>query len=69
MFDSNPSITFVERGRYRGEEVYAAWGQSKAGRYLIVSFIHKLTGEALVLSAREMDAKGGRRYAKTHRST
>ena len=32
---------FVEKGHQHGEDVYAAMGQTDAGRYLIVFFIHK----------------------------
>lgn len=37
-------------------------GQTDAGRYLIVFFIYKSPGSALVLSARDMDSKERRRY-------
>jgi uncharacterized DUF497 family protein len=64
VFVNNPLITFVEKGRFQGEDVYAAWGRTHAGRYLRVFFIHKLSGDALVLSARDMDKKERRYYAK-----
>jgi uncharacterized DUF497 family protein len=67
VFANDPLVTFVERGRVQGEDVYAAWGRSDAGRYVLALFIWKLTGDALVLSARDMDAKERRYYAKTHR--
>jgi uncharacterized DUF497 family protein len=35
-----------------------------AGRYLVVFFVYKLTCEALIISARDMDAKERRLYAK-----
>lgn len=50
------------RGRFRGEDVYAALGRTQAGRHLIVFFIHKRTADALILSARDMDEKERRRY-------
>ena len=61
---SHPRIRFVEKGDVEGEHVYSALGQSDSGRYLIVFFIYKKTQEALVLSARDMNAKERRRYAR-----
>ena len=40
-----------------GEDLYAALGRTESGRYLIVFFIYKLSGEAFILSARDMDDK------------
>ena len=37
-----PKFRFVEKGHRPGENVYAAFGQSEAGRYLIVYFVHKI---------------------------
>ena len=37
--------------------MYSASGQTDAGRYLIVFFIHKQDNTALILSARDMDKK------------
>jgi len=54
----------VEKGHFRGENVYRALGQTEAGRYLVVFFIYKLTQEALILSARDMDRKERRVYAE-----
>jgi uncharacterized DUF497 family protein len=39
-------------------------GQTHEGRYLVVFFIWKTGGEALILSARDMDEKERRSYAK-----
>lgn len=55
---------FVEIGERKGEDVYLALGQSDAGRYLAVLFIHKKTREALILSARDMAAKERKQYGK-----
>jgi uncharacterized DUF497 family protein len=54
----------VQRGHVPGEDLYSALGQTHAGRYLIVFFIYKSTREALVLSARDMDAKERRQYGQ-----
>ena len=61
---SQPRFKFTERGKLKGEDVYAALGRTEAGRYLIVWFIYKETREALILSARQMDSKEKRRYGK-----
>jgi uncharacterized DUF497 family protein len=64
VFRRQPGIRRMNRGHYRGEDVYRALGQTDAGRYLVVFFIHKTTHEALVLSARDMDDKERRAYAR-----
>jgi uncharacterized protein len=55
---------FVEKGHRRGENVYAALGRTNAGRYLIVFFVRKTTGEALPISARDMNSSERRNYEK-----
>lgn len=60
-FFNNPKFRF-ERGHEPGENVYAALGQTDEGRYLVVFFIHKKDNSALILSARDMDARERRRY-------
>src|SRR5215467_6996677 len=52
------------KGTYSGEDLYAALGQTEAGRYLIIFFIYKPTHEALILSAWDMDEKERRQYAR-----
>lgn len=64
VFRSRPRIRRMNKGHYRGEDVYRALGRTQAGRYLVVFFIHKRTNEALILSARTMDAKERRSYAR-----
>jgi uncharacterized DUF497 family protein len=59
-----PQFRFVEKGQRKGENVYSAMGQTRGGRYLIVFFIRKRTGQALPISAREMDRAERRRYEK-----
>jgi uncharacterized DUF497 family protein len=39
-------------------------GQAKSGRYLVVFFIYKKDGRALILSARDMTTAERRRYGK-----
>ena len=55
---------FVEKGHRQGENVYSALGQTSAGRYLIVFFVRKKTGQALPISARDMTSRERRRYEK-----
>jgi uncharacterized DUF497 family protein len=65
IFFDDPTYRFVERGHREGEDVYAALGQTDAGRYLIVFFILKAGNVALILSARDMDRRERRRYERT----
>jgi uncharacterized DUF497 family protein len=44
--------------------VYAALGQTENGRYLIVFFILKKDGRAIILSARDMTLSERKRYEK-----
>jgi len=64
VFVNSPRYRFIERGDVDGENLYSAMGQTDAGRYLNIYFIHKLTGEALIISARNMTKKEKRLYAK-----
>ncbi len=64
VFESNPTIRFVEKGERQDEDVYLALGQSDEGRYLSVLFIYKQTREALILSARDMATKERKYYGK-----
>jgi len=64
VFFNDPRYCFVETGRRPSEDVYSASGQTDAGRYLIVFFIHKPNNTALILSARDMDEKERRRYER-----
>jgi uncharacterized protein len=59
-----PVFRRVQKGHVPGEDVYAALGQTEAGRYLIVYFIYKATREALILSARDMDASERKAYGR-----
>lgn len=64
VFFNKPRYRFVESGYRQDEDVYAASGQTDAGRYLIVFFIHKQDNTALILSARDMNRKERRRYER-----
>ncbi|MBN1312532.1 MAG: BrnT family toxin [Anaerolineae bacterium] len=64
VLDSRPLIRKVGKGRVKGENVYAAYGQSTAGRYLVVFYIRKKTGALLPISARDMDEAEKRYYGE-----
>jgi uncharacterized DUF497 family protein len=59
-----PHIRFVEKGHMAGENLYAAYGQTDAGRWLIVFFVLKDEQQALVISGRDMEQKERRLYAR-----
>jgi uncharacterized DUF497 family protein len=61
-----PLVRKIAKGHVRGENVYSAMGQTRAGRYLIVFFIGKAHNTALPISARDMD-ESERRYYERHR--
>jgi len=54
----------MEIGDVENENLYTALGRTDSGRYLIVFYIHKSTGEALVISARNMTQKEKKSYGK-----
>ena len=41
VFANHPRFRFVEKGHKHDENVYAAFGRSKSGRYLIIFFIYE----------------------------
>ena len=59
-----PLFRKAQKGHVPGEDVYAALGQTEAGRYLVVFFVYKQTREALILSARDMDEQERRQYER-----
>lgn len=67
LFQSRPYVGFAEKGRIRGEHLYVAFGQTEGARYLRVFFINKGKGRALVISARDMDAKERKHYGKVRK--
>ena len=64
IFDNSPYFRFVEKGHREEENVYAAFGQTNGGRYLIVFFVYKQNKQALIVSARDMTAGERRQYEK-----
>jgi len=63
-FTNNPQYRLLERGKIDGEDVYSAYGQTDAGRYIITIFIRKFGKRALIISARDMDRKERKQYGK-----
>lgn len=54
----------AQKGHIRGEDLYAAYGQTAGGRYLIVLFIRKEQTAALPISARDMNDSERRYYER-----
>jgi uncharacterized protein len=61
---SRARFRYVEDGDRPGENVYVAAGRTGAGRYLLVFFILKPGGTALILSARDMTRPERRAYGR-----
>ena len=64
VLESSPKVRFIEQGDVKGEDVYAAQGRTKSGRYLIVFFILKENKYALIISARDMSGREKKLYEK-----
>jgi uncharacterized DUF497 family protein len=58
---SRPHVRLAEKGRIRDAHLYVAYGQTQAGRYLIVLFIRKSHAVALPIPAGDM-TKSEQRY-------
>ncbi len=57
-----PHVRRAQKGHIKGEDLYAAYGQTDSGRYLIVFFIRKERAAALPISARDMTDSEERYY-------
>jgi uncharacterized DUF497 family protein len=66
VLNGDPLIRKVRRGHFKGENVYAALGQTDSGRYLIIFYIRKLSGAFLPISARDM-SNSERKFYEKHR--
>lgn len=64
VFELGPVYRRGPRGKRRGENLYMAYGQTQAGRYLFIVFVYKLNRRALILSARGMTDKERQLYRK-----
>ncbi len=63
---SAPHVRRAEKGTVKGEHLYVAYGQTVAGRYLVVFFIRKRGGAVLPITAREM-TRSERKYFHAQR--
>ena len=61
---TNPHVRLFEKGHIKGENLYAAYGQTQAGRYLVVFFVLKNRTSALPISARNMTQPERKYYDK-----
>lgn len=62
---NNPRIRFAEKGITKGNDVYVAFGQALAGRYLAVFFVYKPeSATAIIISARDMSKKERKTYER-----
>ncbi len=59
---SKPHVRRAQKGHIKGEDFRAAYGQTEAGRYLIVFFIRKAGAAALPISARDITDSEERYY-------
>ncbi len=65
MMVGKPRIRFAEKGHRKGEDVYAAFGQTLGGRYLSAFFVYKKeSNTAIVISARDMSKKERKAYGR-----
>lgn len=64
VFCNEPRYRRAQKGRYKGEDLYYAYGQTDSGRFMLVVFIYKKGHEALITSARDMDYRERRGYGK-----
>ena len=62
VFSNNPKFRYIEKGLQPDENVYAAFGRTNAGRYIIIFFIYKKDKQALVVSARDMTHAERKKY-------
>jgi uncharacterized DUF497 family protein len=65
VFIGRPHVRSIEESHRVGEKVYAALGQTEAGRYLVVLFTHTQDGRARILGARDMRRAERRKYEQT----
>lgn len=64
VLNGEPYVRFMEQGHRPGEDLYAAFGQTDGGRYLVVFFLHKGDDSALIVTARDMTNKEKRYYGR-----
>jgi uncharacterized DUF497 family protein len=65
---SGPYVRLAEKGHIKGEDLYAAYGQTHAGRYVFALYIRKRRTAAMPITARDM-TKAERRYYDGQKKT
>jgi uncharacterized DUF497 family protein len=63
-----PHIRRIETGKIKGESLYAAYGKTRTGRYILVFFILKQEKAALPISARDMTSAERKYYDRQKES-
>jgi uncharacterized DUF497 family protein len=62
---SQPRFRFAEKGHISGDDVYAPFGQTYSGRYLVVFFVYTpKTQTVIIISARDLEPAERRRYGR-----
>ena len=64
VLENRPKFQYKEVGHRVGEDVFAAFGQTDAGRLLSVFFVYTQDKRAIIVSARDMTQKERNKYAK-----
>ena len=64
VFVNKPQFRQVEKGHRPGEDVYYVSGQTDSGRYLIIFFVYKKDGRALIISGRNMSRSERKRHGR-----
>jgi uncharacterized DUF497 family protein len=64
VLNNRPRVQRIERGVVEGEDLYRATGQTEAGRFLVVFFVYKGRGRALVISARDVSRRERKNYGR-----
>jgi uncharacterized DUF497 family protein len=61
---NKPKFVHMESGYVQGEDVYAAFGATNAGRLLSVFFVYTVDQRAIIVTARDMSVKERKKYVK-----
>ena len=51
---AGPHVRFLEKGHVPGEDLFGGFGQTASSRHVVVFFLLKPPGTALVVTARDM---------------
>ena len=62
---NKPRFRYTEKGFLPGDDVYGAFGQTYAGRYVVVYFVYKPDNKtAIIISGRDMTPAERRSYGR-----